>query len=186
MATFKSWRGTMGRHRQDRDGKLEDKSGPGGPVISQLRNSRELPDDRIDDEPRGFTDVAMMATSIGAAASGYLRASEANPNDLEQARLRLHDAQVALVALGYNVSGHDRGGGGDGIDGIWGPATRDAIAEFQEEHDMPRTGQLDSETYQAILGAHESALETVSSDNDQLDADEWTVLDSARTRRDEN
>jgi hypothetical protein len=176
----------MVRHRNNRDGKLDDRSGPGGPVISQVPTSRELPDDRIDDEPRGFTDVAMMATSIGAAASGYLRATEANPNDLEQARLRLHDAQVALVALGYNVSGRARGGGGDGIHGVGGPATRDAIAEFQEEHDMARTGQLDSETYQAILAAHESALEGVIADDDLAEQDEWSILRSSRTRREQN
>ncbi len=176
----------MGRHRNDRDGKLEDRSDSGGPVISQVPTSRELPDDRIDDEPLGFTDVAMMATSIGAAASGYLRASEANPNDLEQARLRLHDVQVALVALGYDVSGRGRGGGGDGIDGIWGPATRDAIAEFQDEHDLPRSGQLDSDTYQAILAAHESSLEAVAVDDEVAENDEWSTLLSARTRREQN
>lgn len=174
----------MGRHRHDGDNKLDGKSG--GPVISQLRTSSELPDDRVDDEPRGFTDVAAMATSIGAAASGYLRASEANPNDLEQARLRLHDTQVALVALGYDVSGKGRGGGGDGIDGIWGPATRNAIAEFQDEHDMARTGQLDSETYQAILAAHESAVETVTADDDSADPDEWAVMTPSRGKHDEN
>jgi peptidoglycan hydrolase-like protein with peptidoglycan-binding domain len=155
-------------------------------VISQLPSSRELPDDRIDDEPPGFTDVAMMATSIGAAASGYLRASEANPNDLEQARLRLHDVQIALVALGHDVSGRGRGGGGDGIDGIWGPATRDAIAEFQAEHDMPQSGQLDSDTYQAILAAHESAVEAGASGDDGTDYDEWSSLRSARTRHEQN
>ncbi|HSI03171.1 MAG: peptidoglycan-binding protein [Myxococcota bacterium] len=176
----------MGRHRNDRDGKLDDRSDSGGPVISQLPSSRELPDDRIDDEPPGFTDVAMMATSIGAAASGYLRASEANPNDLEQARLRLHDIQVALVALGYDVSGRGRGGGGDGIDGVWGPATRNAIAEFQDEHDMPRSGQLDSDTYQAILAAHESAVEAVATDDDIFEGDQWSSVRSARTRREEN
>ncbi len=176
----------MGRHRNARGGKLKDASDRGGPVISQVPSSRELPDDRIADEPAGFTDVAAMATSIGAAASGYLRASEANPNDLEQARLRLHDIQVALVALGYDVSGRGRGGGGDGIDGVWGPATRNAIAEFQDEHDMARTGQLDSETYQAILAAHESALEAVAADDDLGESDEWSVLNSTRTRHEQN
>lgn len=177
----------MGRHRNERDGKLEDQSARGGPVISQVPTSRERPDDRISDEPAGFSEVASMATSIGAAASGYLRASESNPNDLEQARLRLHDIQVALVALGYDVSGKGRGGGGDGIDGVWGPATRDAIAEFQEEHDMARTGQLDSDTYQAILAEHETAVESSSSTEDEVaEKEEWTVLNSARTRQEEN
>lgn len=176
----------MGRHRNDRDGKLDDRTDQSGPVISQVPSSAELPDDRIDDEPLGFTEVSMMATSIGAAASGYLRATEANPNDLEQARLRLHDVQVALVALGYDVSGRGRGGGGDGIDGIWGPATRDAIAAFQDEHDLPRSGQLDSETYQAILAAHESAVESGATDEDLSDYDEWSSLRASRARHEEN
>lgn len=175
----------MARHRQGRDNKLEDKSAPGGPVFSQLP-SAELADDRIDDEPRGFVDVGMMATTIGAAAGGYLRDSEANPNDLEQARLRLHDIQVALVALGYNVSERSQSGGGDGIDGIWGPATRDAIAEFQQEHDLSCTGQLDAEAYQAILAAYESSLETVSGEDDVTDNDDCVVTGTQRQRRDSN
>lgn len=168
----------MARHR-NRDERLEDHSAPGGPVIEEVPTLERDPDARISAEPAGFQDVAQMSTTIGAAAGGYLRDDESDPNDLEQARLRLHDIQVALVALGYDVSSGSRGGGGDGIDGMWGPATRDAVADFQDEHDLPATGQLDSDTYQAILGAYETALESAGGDLDPElsgDEDEFTAV----------
>jgi len=171
----------MARHHRDRDARLEDHSAPGGPVFSQIPAVADgSPDDRIKDEPLGFTEVARMTTSIGAAAGGYLRQDESDPNDLEQARLRLRDTQVALVALGYDVSTGSRGGGGDGIDGMWGPSTRNAIAEFQDEHDLPRSGQLNSETYEAILAEYESSLDAVAEDADVADDDEWANMQASK------
>lgn len=118
------------------------------------------PDSRVVDEAPGYLDVQNMSTSIGVAAEGYPRDDESDPNDLEQARLRVHDVQVALVGLGYDVSVVNRGGGGDGIDGMWGPGTREAVRAFQDEHELTANGELDSDTYQAILAAYETALES--------------------------
>lgn len=162
----------MARHR-NRDQGLEDHSGPGGPVIEEVPTLEQNPDARIGDEPAGYRDVEQMSSSLGEAAEGYLRNDETDPNDLEQARLRLHDIQVALVALGYDVSATNRGGGGDGIDGMWGPATREAVLEFQDEHDLPATGEIDSDTYQAILAAYETSLQAAAGDLDgELAGDE--------------
>jgi hypothetical protein len=151
-----------------------------GPVVSEVPVGGERPDERVGDAPRGLVDVQNMSTTIGAASGGYLRETEADPDDLEQARLRLRDAQIALVSLGYDVSDGNTGGGGDGIDGMWGPTTRDAIAEFQGEHELPRTGQLDSDTYEALLGAYETALEAEGGDPEMVDEDDFDPIKPSR------
>jgi len=101
----------------------------------------------------GIDDVEDFGTSIGAAARGAVASV-----DLDEARLRLRDAQTALVSLGYLIrTGEDPA---TGIDGIWSDATRDAVAQFQEEYDLERSGQLDRDTYEALLEAYEQALGT--------------------------
>jgi peptidoglycan hydrolase-like protein with peptidoglycan-binding domain len=110
-------------------------------------------DTSVRNEPLGVEDVREMQTTVGAASGGVLI-----EEDLEQARLRVYDAQVILTELGYLSTEH----GALAVDGTWGPDTRDAIAAFQEDHDMPRTGQLAPDTYEALLAAHESALEPKS------------------------
>ncbi len=107
-------------------------------------------DDLVTSQPPGIEDVRDMQTTVGAASSGVLL-----EEDLEQARLRLHDVQVILTELDYLGTDH----GSLEVDGSWGPRTRDAIASFQADHDLPETGQLDSDTYEALLAAHEAALE---------------------------
>lgn len=125
-------------------------------------------DERIEDEPPGYLEVEEMDTTIGAASGGYLT----DESD-ENARLRLHDVQVALVAMGYDITGGEASDPTDGIDDTWGPATRDAIAQFQEEHGLPRIGQLDATTYEAILGVYETGLETQSH---MVDQDDFTPV----------
>jgi hypothetical protein len=118
--------------------------------------------DDIADQPLGIQDVRDMQTTVGAASSGYLV-----EEDVDQARLRMHDVQVILTELDYLPIEH----GGVNVDGVWGPLTRDAIAAFQADHGMPQNGQLDAETYEALLAAHESALEPLSgieSDEDEF------------------
>lgn len=106
--------------------------------------------DQISGQPPGVGDVRDMQTTVGAASSGVLI-----EEDVEQARLRLHDVQVILTELGYLSTEH----GALLVDGTWGPETRDAIAEFQADRDLDRTGQLDGDTYEALLATHETALE---------------------------
>ena len=97
--------------------------------------------------------VDAYGTSLGEAASGVLRNV-----DIDEARQRLRDAQTALVALGYRIGEDDDPA--SGIDGIWGPETRDAIAAFQSDRGDKATGQLDGDTYEALLNAYEEALST--------------------------
>jgi peptidoglycan hydrolase-like protein with peptidoglycan-binding domain len=99
----------------------------------------------------GTDDLEDYGTSIGAASRGAVASV-----DIDDARLRLRDAQTALVSLGYLIrTGQDPAAG---IDGVWSDATRDAVALFQEEYDLERSGQLDRETYEALLEAYEQAL----------------------------
>jgi len=97
--------------------------------------------------------VHAYGTTLGAAASGVLM-----DVDIDEARQRLRDAQTALVALGYAVGDGDDPAAA--IDGVWGPATRDAVAEFQDEHDLDGNGQLDGDTYELLLNNYEEALST--------------------------
>ncbi|HET6343743.1 MAG TPA: peptidoglycan-binding domain-containing protein [Myxococcota bacterium] len=103
---------------------------------------------------REATDAAEgYGTSIGAASRGAVASA-----DFDDARLRLRDAQTALVSLGYLIrTGEDPAAG---IDGVWSDATRDAVALFQEEYDLEVSGQLDRETYEALLEVYGQALST--------------------------
>ncbi|HET6345521.1 MAG TPA: peptidoglycan-binding domain-containing protein [Myxococcota bacterium] len=94
-------------------------------------------------------------TTLGAAASGVK-----TDIDIEAARLRLRDVQTALVGLGYKIGRHDDPAAP--IDGTWGPETRDTIAAFQDDHGLDATGQIDGETYEAVLSAYDDALGTRS------------------------
>jgi peptidoglycan hydrolase-like protein with peptidoglycan-binding domain len=51
------------------------------------------------------------------------------------------DVQSALEQHGY-----DPGPG----DGVLGPETREAIAKFQKEHGLPRTGRIDGRLLDAL------------------------------------
>ncbi len=120
---------------------------------------RDLDIDPPEREPQGVADVKNMHTTIGAASTGVLL-----EEDEEQARLRLYDVQIILAELGYLAGEH-----GDlepDITGVWDNDTRDAIAAFQNDHEIEETGQLDPETYEALLAEHELALQTQASDSD--------------------
>ena len=121
------------------------------PDPDALQVDRSVPVDDIEAEPAGLEEVRDLETSLGAAASGVLL-----DEDLETSRLRLHDAQVILVELGYLTG--DRGDPGQEVTGVWGPDTRDAVAAFQADHGLDATAQIDAETYEALLAEHEVAL----------------------------
>lgn len=123
----------------------------------------EMPDP-IPSEPGDMEEVRRMRSTVGAAAGGHIP-----EEDIEEARLRLHDAQVALSALGYDrVTGeHERPLATDGTNGVWDNDTANALSAFQRDHDLEITGQLDAETYQALMGEYETGLETESRRDEQ-------------------
>ena len=90
-------------------------------------------------------------STLGAAATGIF-----TDVDIEEARQRLRDVQIALLGLGYKIGDSDDPAAA--VDGLWGPAMREAVATFQEDHDLDVTGQLDPETYEGILAADEEGL----------------------------
>jgi hypothetical protein len=130
------------------------------PDREALEVDRSVPVDPVEAEPAGLQEVKDLETSLGAAASGVLL-----DEDLENAKQRLHDAQVILAELGY-LNG-DRGDPGEGVDGVWGPKTRDAVAEFQADHGLDASAQIDAETYEALLAEHEVALGARATDVDE-------------------
>src|SRR5262245_61846410 len=92
--------------------------------------------------------------TAAASSSEQDMPDEARRLDAEQ--LRQRDAQIALIALGYldintrEVLGERNGG--------WGQESQHALEAFAREHDLA-PGELDGETYRAILEAYDAALE---------------------------
>ena len=59
----------------------------------------------------------------------------------------LHDgARIMDVQSALEQHGYDPGPG----DGVLGPETREAIAKFQKEHGLPRTGRIDGRLLDAL------------------------------------
>src|SRR5687767_10675365 len=77
--------------------------------------------------------------------------------DLDEAQLRMRDAQIALIALGYldintrEIVGEAKGG--------WGPESRTGLAAFLRDHELPVTEELDARSYRGILAAYDAAQE---------------------------
>ena len=131
---------------------IPDEGTPDLPDPEALRVDRSIPVDDVAAQPAGMEEVKDLDTTFGAASSGVLL-----DVDVEEARLRLHDVQVILIELGYFADGDS---GRVVTDGVWAPETRDAVAAFQADHDLDASGQIDSETYEALLAEHELALGT--------------------------
>lgn len=72
--------------------------------------------------------------------------------------------QSRLAELGYALGA---------ADGHWGPRTRSAVRDFQEQAGLPVTGDLDERTRAAIM--HDAAPEQVTGSRD-----EWTPADLRR------
>lgn len=81
-----------------------------------------------------------------AEAGEPLTESEQQASDAEEALAlslrQRRNLQIRMRLMGHNPSG---------IDGVFGPNTRDAIAELQQASDLPATGYIDTETRSLIL-----------------------------------
>lgn len=105
-------------------------------------------DEEILDAPPGGLELEEERGTIGSESGEYFT----TPEESEQARLRVHDVQVALAALGYLEA--------DLISDRWDLPAKDALATFQADAGFPITGQLDPDSYEELLGAYEAGLET--------------------------
>lgn len=74
------------------------------------------------------------------------------------------ELQDRLSALGYHLGT---------ADGHWGPRSRSALRDFQEQNDLPITGSADEATVAVLMRADARPMVTGS-------RDEWTAADLAR------
>ena len=58
----------------------------------------------------------------------------------------LSKSQVRELQMSLNKAGFDA----KSVDGIWGPATREAIQNFQKDKDLPGKGELNQQTLAAL------------------------------------
>jgi hypothetical protein len=67
--------------------------------------------------------------------------TEAQPYEYSSSANLAASVQEELVQKGYNPGA---------VDGVIGPQTRNAIAQFQSDHRLPVTGEIDSATISAM------------------------------------
>ena len=124
-------------------------SGRPSDLVAMRGRAYEMSDalrlDTVERKGSSFPDAIMTVATPLVADTETLRIGvlphHANSADAE-IRLSLtsrarRTAQLRLTLLGYDPRG---------VDGIFGPATRTAIATLQEREALPRTGYLDPET----------------------------------------
>ena len=70
-------------------------------------------------------------------------------------------AQTLLVSMGYDIGGY--GPYGNGVDGILGPKTSQALSRFQQEQGLAQSGTLTAETATRLLAQGKPSLDHVSS-----------------------
>ena len=94
--------------------------------------------------------LAAVVTAPGAEPS--FRPATGEAHAAERADGVLRAVQERLVARGY-PAGYP--------DGVWGEQSADALRQFQEDHGLPPTGELDDETA-ALLFAEDDELQLVA------------------------
>ena len=100
----------------------------------------------------GPTDAIGVSRAVERCGNALDMAAMGNSwQPIDETRQLLRDAKSALAVLGFSL---------ESTDGGWDAATRAAVAQFQQEHDLPCTDHLDSDTYEALMEAYEQALET--------------------------
>lgn len=82
------------------------------------------------------TSANMSSSAQADSSSGMTGASV----DANVSQAHITDTQQALRDEGFAVS----------VDGVWGPSTARAVAEFQQQNELPVTGQLDNQTLAAL------------------------------------
>jgi peptidoglycan hydrolase-like protein with peptidoglycan-binding domain len=58
-------------------------------------------------------------------------------------------AEIRQIQQELRNHGHDPGG----VDGVWGPRTSNAVADFQRANGLQATGRIDPRTRQALAGS---------------------------------
>lgn len=89
--------------------------------------------------------TAPMTTTAAATANVPARTARATPNVQE---LPVHRTTVMRMQASLKVKGFYRGP----VDGIVGPETRTALANYKQSQGMPQTAALDEKTLQELIG----------------------------------
>ncbi|MBO1908664.1 peptidoglycan-binding protein [Microvirga sp. 3-52] len=110
--------------------------------LKQARDQLQTDLTRLREEQAAARDTSgqIRATS-GAIASPAAREREAD-------HVSIVTAQKALTKLGY---------GPLSVDGIMGPRTRQALENFQHDHELKVTSELDSPTLRQLTASNQTA-----------------------------
>lgn len=97
----------------------------------------------------GFATLAISVSPVKALeVDGDINQDEYLINDQSVIQIGLGDRGAAIqdIQLFLQESGHYNGP----IDGVYGVATQNAVASFQDKEELPVTGIIDSETLDAM------------------------------------
>lgn len=109
---------------------------------------------------KGGTAPSTGATESGSVSSNLRKGSKGEA---------VKALQQKLISLGYSC-------GRWGADGDFGTDTMKAVAEFQEDHDLPATGEVDAKTQEALNGAKPEEKPAESPADDSTEH-KWTPPD---------
>ncbi len=110
---------------------------------------------------RGKSDLSAVELPTENTEYQGIEAAPSEHRELGDAELKMRDAQIALIALGYldintrEILGEPKG--------TWGPESRAGLRAFLRDHEMPVTDELDAQSYRCILAAYDAALEARAS-----------------------
>lgn len=93
------------------------------------------------------------ALLFGALGKKNYEPSSSTPSP-STTRSSIDPAIIRQVQRSLKIVGYEAGP----ADGIIGPATREAIKRFQEDHDIPVTGKPDANLLLTLADAHEAVL----------------------------
>lgn len=119
-------------------------------MLRELPNGWDAPADGATDSVGMRQLISNTGAFVEDAAQGMVPTVQ-----MDEARQLLNDAQSALFALGYDISGHAQ-------DALWSDQLQEAVRTFQDDYELPTHGRIDADTYEALMEAYEQALETQS------------------------
>ena len=119
------------------------------------------------------TEAKQKADAEAAAAATDKKTAEAAEVALRLTPPDRQRIQVALTSLGFDIRG---------IDGTFGPRSRDMIAGWQKAQNLPATGYLTGPQNQALLKAATPAIAKYDADQKKIEEDKKKAEEDARLK----